>query len=169
MSQVQTSSVDKGQHSKVTALHLQRLAYIYVRQSTLKQVIQNQESQLNQYRLQQRAEELGWSQDRIRVIDSDLGLSASEAEGRMGFQALVAEISLGRVGIVCGRWRVSTPSPICSAIRPMPAPLPMGADNWTRLSPSRAVPPQDECASPCPSGPICNRMSILPTSLGNST
>jgi DNA invertase Pin-like site-specific DNA recombinase len=102
MSQVQTSSFDKGQHSKVTALHLQRLAYIYVRQSTLKQVIQNQESQLNQYRLQQRAQELGWSQDRIRVIDSDLGLSASEAEGRMGFQALVAEISLGRVGIVFG-------------------------------------------------------------------
>jgi DNA invertase Pin-like site-specific DNA recombinase len=90
------------EHPKVTAFHLQRLAYIYVRQSSLKQVQHNQESQMYQYRLQQRALELGWANDRIRVIDTDLGYSGQEAEPRVGFQELVAEISLGHVGIVFG-------------------------------------------------------------------
>lgn len=90
------------EHPKVTAFHLQRLAYIYVRQSSLKQVQQNQESQRYQYRLQHRALELGWAKDRIRVIDSDLGFSGQEAQPRVGFQELVAEISLGHVGIVFG-------------------------------------------------------------------
>lgn len=90
------------EHPKVTAYHLQRLAYIYVRQSSLKQVQQNQESQMYQYRLQQRALELGWAKERVRVIDSDLGYSGQDAELRVGFQELVAEISLGHVGIVFG-------------------------------------------------------------------
>ena len=90
------------EHPKVTTFHLHRLAYIYVRQSSLKQVQQNQESQMYQYRLQQRALELGWAKDRIRVIDSDLGYSGQDAELRVGFQELVAEISLGHVGIVFG-------------------------------------------------------------------
>ena len=89
-------------HPKITADHQQRLALIYVRQSTPKQVSQNQESQQYQYRLQVRAQELGWSAERIRVIDSDLGISGSKAVGRSGFQELVAEISLGHAGIVFG-------------------------------------------------------------------
>jgi DNA invertase Pin-like site-specific DNA recombinase len=89
-------------HPKITAAHYQRLAFVYIRQSTPRQVIQNQESQQNQYRLRQRAEELGWPADRVRVIDSDLGVSGSEAAGRSGFQELVTEISLGHAGIVFG-------------------------------------------------------------------
>lgn len=99
------SQIDKSgfvEHPKVTSFHLQQLAYIYVRQSSLKQVIQNQESQMYQYRLQQRAQELGWPKDRIRVIDSDLGYSGQDAQQRVGFQELVAEVSLGHVGIVFG-------------------------------------------------------------------
>jgi DNA invertase Pin-like site-specific DNA recombinase len=89
-------------HSKIAPAHLQRQAFIYVRQSSPKQVSQNQESQQYQYRLQQRAQELGWAVERIRVIDSDLGLSGKESAGRSGFQELVAEVSLGHVGIVFG-------------------------------------------------------------------
>lgn len=89
-------------HNKVTNRHQERLAYIYVRQSTTKQIHHNQESQQYQYRLQQRAEELGWPLERIKVIDSDLGLSGRHADIRTGFQELVAEVSLGHVGIVFG-------------------------------------------------------------------
>jgi len=90
------------EHPKITDMQWQRLACIYVRQSTVKQVLNNQESQMYQYRLRQRAMELGWSQERIRVIDSDLGHSGQDSEGRVGFQELVAEVSLGHVGIVFG-------------------------------------------------------------------
>lgn len=89
-------------HPKVTAGHHQRLAYIYVRQSSLKQVQRNQESQLYQYRLKQRALELGWPAERIHFIDQDLGVSGSTTGVREGFQELVAEVSLGHVGIVFG-------------------------------------------------------------------
>ena len=82
MSPSQSDKPNFGEHPKVTAFHLQRWAYIYVRQSSLKQVQQNQESQMYQYRLQQRALELGWAKDRIRVIDSDLGYSGQDAEQR---------------------------------------------------------------------------------------
>jgi DNA invertase Pin-like site-specific DNA recombinase len=88
--------------SKITPAHLQRLAFIYVRQSSPKQVAQNKESQQYQYQLRQRAIELGWAAERVRVIDSDLGRSGSEASGRGGFQELVAEVSLGHAGIVFG-------------------------------------------------------------------
>lgn len=93
---------DNLSHPKITTAHLQRLAFIYVRQSSPKQVAQNLESQQYQYRLQQRAQELGWLPEQVRVIDSDLGISAKEATGRSGFQELVAEVSLGHVGIVFG-------------------------------------------------------------------
>jgi len=93
---------DHFSHPKITPTHHQRLAFIYVRQSTPKQVAQNQESQQYQYRLQQRAQEMGWPTERVRVIDSDLGLSGSEATSRSGFQELVAEVSLGHVGIIFG-------------------------------------------------------------------
>lgn len=102
MNQQPTGKLTQLEHPKVSSFHLERLAYIYVRQSSLKQVYHNQESQMNQYRLQQRAQELGWAPDRIRVIDSDLGYSGQEAQPRVGFQELVAEVSLGHVGIVFG-------------------------------------------------------------------
>ena len=102
MSQSQATETSHVEHPKITLQHQQQLAYIYVRQSTLKQVHQNQESQAYQYRLQQRAVDLGWIEERIRIIDSDLGISGSESTARVGFQTLVAEVSLGRVGIVFG-------------------------------------------------------------------
>ena len=89
-------------HQKVKATHLQRNAYLYIRQSTPRQVIENTESTKRQYALRQRALALGWSEDRIIVIDSDLGLSGASAADREGFQRLVTEVSLGRAGIVLG-------------------------------------------------------------------
>lgn len=88
--------------NKVTIRHLERLAYVYVRQSSPKQVERNRESQVYQYQLSQRAQELGWSADRVRVIDADLGLSGRDSQYRDGFQELVAEVSLGHVGIIFG-------------------------------------------------------------------
>jgi DNA invertase Pin-like site-specific DNA recombinase len=89
-------------HPKVQAIHQQRLAYVYVRQSSPKQVAQNLESQQLQYQLAQRAEALGWRSEQVRIIDEDQGLSGKESAGRDGFQDLVAEVSLGQVGIVFG-------------------------------------------------------------------
>ena len=90
-----------GQH-KLTALHRQQLACIYIRQSSFQQVMRNRESQINQYDLVARAKALGWDTDRIRVIDADLGLSAQSSDYRTGFKELVAEVSLGHVGIIFG-------------------------------------------------------------------
>lgn len=87
---------------KVTRWHLEKLAYIYVRQSSPKQVERNRESQHYQYQLAQRAQHLGWSETRVRIIDSDLGVSAQGSQARDGFQELVTEVSLGRVGILFG-------------------------------------------------------------------
>src|SRR5216110_373117 len=89
-------------HQKITTAHLSRLAYLYVRQSTLRQVFENTESTHRQYALRERAVALGWPLDRIIVIDSDLGQSGASAADREGFQRLVTEVSLGRVGIVLG-------------------------------------------------------------------
>ena len=86
---------------KVRAEHLRRDAYLYVRQSTLRQVIENTESTERQYALRDRACALGWPRERVTVIDSDLGQSGADAD-RAGFQKLVAEVSMGRVGIVLG-------------------------------------------------------------------
>jgi DNA invertase Pin-like site-specific DNA recombinase len=85
----------------VLAEHLRRDAYLYVRQSTLRQVFENTESTQRQYALRERAVALGWPRDRVVVIDSDLGQSGADAD-RAGFQRLVAEVGLGRVGIVLG-------------------------------------------------------------------
>jgi len=89
-------------HQKITAAHLSRLAYLYVRQSTLRQVFENTESTKRQYALRDRAAALGWPLDRIVVIDSDLGQSGASGADREGFQRLVSEVGLGRVGIVLG-------------------------------------------------------------------
>ena len=87
---------------KVTANHLQRKAYLYVRQSTLQQVRRHQESTHRQYALRRKAEELGWPGARIVVIDNDLGQSGASTVDRQGFQRLVAEVSMGNAGIVLG-------------------------------------------------------------------
>src|SRR5258708_20538594 len=87
-------------HQKITAAHLSRLAYLYVRQSTLRQVFENTESTQRQYALRDRAAALGWPLDRIVVIDCDLGQSGASGADREGFQRLVSEAGLGRVGIV---------------------------------------------------------------------
>ena len=89
-------------HSKVQARHLKRNAYLYVRQSTLRQVLENTESTQRQYALQGRAVALGWRQEQVVVIDSDLGQSGACAADRQGFQHLVTEVSLGHAGIVMG-------------------------------------------------------------------
>jgi DNA invertase Pin-like site-specific DNA recombinase len=89
-------------HPKVTVRHLERQAYLYVRQSTVRQVIENTESTQRQYALRQRAVALGWPSERVIVIDSDLGQSGASAVDRAGFQRLVAEVGLGRAGIVLG-------------------------------------------------------------------
>jgi hypothetical protein len=88
--------------SKVQARHLKRNAYLYVRQSTLRQVFENTESTRRQYDLRQRAISLGWRPDQVVVIDTDLGQSGASAVDREGFQHLVTEVSLGRAGVVMG-------------------------------------------------------------------
>lgn len=86
---------------KVTSDHLNRFAYLYVRQSSLHQVHENRESTARQYDLKRRAQAMGWRSDQVVVIDEDLGLSGSSSE-RKGFQRLVSEVGLGRVGLVMG-------------------------------------------------------------------
>lgn len=88
-------------HQKVKSTHLKRNAYLYVRQSTIRQVFENTESTQRQYALRQQAVALGWPQDRIVVIDSDLGQSGA-ATDREGFQRLVTEVGMDRAGIVLG-------------------------------------------------------------------
>jgi DNA invertase Pin-like site-specific DNA recombinase len=81
-------------HQKVQASHLKRNAYVYVRQSTLRQVLENTESTKRQYGLRQRAVALGWAEERVIVIDSDLGQSGASSD-REGFQRLVTEVGIG--------------------------------------------------------------------------
>jgi DNA invertase Pin-like site-specific DNA recombinase len=87
---------------KVTDDHLERDAFLYVRQSTIRQVFENTESSKRQYALRDRAVALGWPQERIRVIDSDQGHSGASVADREGFQQLTAEVGMGRAGIVLG-------------------------------------------------------------------
>ena len=91
-----------GIATKVTSDHLRRLAYLYVRQSSLQQVHDHRESTARQYDLKRRAHALGWPPEQIVVIDEDLGLSGASSVERNGFQRLVAEVGLGRVGLVMG-------------------------------------------------------------------
>ena len=87
---------------KIQGNHRDRLAVVYVRQSTLKQVREHQESGRLQYALRERAVALGWSPQRVLVIDEDQGRSGKYVEGRSGFQRLVAEVGLNHVGVVLG-------------------------------------------------------------------
>jgi len=94
--------VDNEKHEKVRPEHLDRNAYLYIRQSTLRQVVENSESTKRQYALRDRALALGWDAQQIVVIDCDLGQSGASAADREGFQKLVTEVTMGRAGIVLG-------------------------------------------------------------------
>jgi DNA invertase Pin-like site-specific DNA recombinase len=89
-----------SEHSKITASHRSRVAIIYVRQSTLAQLERNSESTARQYRLADRAVQLGWPRSAVRVVDADLGVSGSVLGHRDGFESLVADVALGQVGII---------------------------------------------------------------------
>jgi DNA invertase Pin-like site-specific DNA recombinase len=85
---------------KIEPRHQRLQAIVYIRQSTPKQVQNNQESTRRQYQLAERARQMGWAASQIRVIDEDLGLSGASSRRRTGFQSLVAAIGLGEVGII---------------------------------------------------------------------
>ena len=87
---------------KVQPHHLERSAYLYVRQSSMRQVIENIESTKRQYALRGRAVALGWRDDQIIVIDNDQGESGASAAWREGFQRLVTDVGMGHAGIVMG-------------------------------------------------------------------
>lgn len=87
---------------KITDEHFARMAIVYVRQSTQHQVLEHRESTARQYALADRAIALGWPRAAVEVIDEDQGRSGSSAEGRSGFQRLLAEVSSDRVGIILG-------------------------------------------------------------------
>lgn len=99
--------------TKIQPKHLMRQAVVYLRQSSNKQVLQNQESAANQRALHQRLLDLGWSEEQVRVIDEDQGQSAKHTDGRLGFQNLVADVGLGRIGVVMG-YEVSRLSRNCA-------------------------------------------------------
>ena len=102
MNSHQKSLLNLPSNGKIHGYHHDRLAIVYIRQSTLQQVERHGESTKLQYALVDKACSLGWPSERVLVIDDDLGRSGSNAEGRPGFQRLVAEVGLDRVGLVLG-------------------------------------------------------------------
>jgi DNA invertase Pin-like site-specific DNA recombinase len=88
--------------NKILPTHLNRQAVVYLRQSDPKQVRQNRESAVNQRALRERLLELGWKKEQISVIEGDQGVSAKHVAGREDFQNLVAEVGLGKMGIIMG-------------------------------------------------------------------
>jgi len=102
----------------ITPQHLSRRAVIYIRQSSPHQVLTNQESLRLQYALRQRAQQLGWRDEDIQLIDADLGLTAAAAQHRQGFQQLVAAVTLGEVGIILS-YEVTRLSRNCSDWYPL--------------------------------------------------
>jgi DNA invertase Pin-like site-specific DNA recombinase len=102
MCTTQTSILEPISSHKIGVRHHDRLAMVYVRQSTTQQLVRHQESTKLQYGLTERASALGWPRERIAVIDDDLGRSGASAEGGPGFQRLVAEVGLDHVGIILG-------------------------------------------------------------------
>jgi DNA invertase Pin-like site-specific DNA recombinase len=99
--------------AKIQATHHERQAVVYLRQSSQKQVLNNCESAINQRALRERLLELGWKKNQIQVIDEDQGRSAKHASGREGFQKLVADVSLRKIGIIMG-YEVSRLSRNCA-------------------------------------------------------
>ena len=102
--------------SKVQSHHLQKPAYIYVRQSTMGQVRHHHESTERQYGLRNRAVEMMWAPERIRILDQDLGQSGAQTTTREDFKTLVADVSLGRVGAIFARRPRGWPAPTWNGI-----------------------------------------------------
>jgi DNA invertase Pin-like site-specific DNA recombinase len=92
----------RGRPAKVTAAHLERLAVVYVRQSSPQQVLEHRESTARQYAFADQAVAFGWPRERVLTIDDDLGKTGRTTQGRDGFQRLVTEVTLGHVGLVLG-------------------------------------------------------------------
>ena len=88
--------------SKIKPVHIQRAAYVYIRQSTPGQVEHNRESTARQYALADKARQLGWPKEQVVIVDEDLGLSGSGTDKRSGFARLTSEVALAHVGIVLG-------------------------------------------------------------------
>jgi DNA invertase Pin-like site-specific DNA recombinase len=88
--------------AKIRDHHLDRKAIVYIRQSSPQQVAEHKESTARQYALADVAVALGWPRDRVEIVDADQGRSGQTAEGRLGFQYILAELSLDQVGIVLG-------------------------------------------------------------------
>ena len=97
-----TNPILLSRSPKVQPWHLDRLAVVYVRQSTVHQVLENRESTERQYALADRAVAYGWPRDRVLIIDEDQGKSGTTCEDRLGFQRLLAEVGLDRVGLILG-------------------------------------------------------------------
>jgi DNA invertase Pin-like site-specific DNA recombinase len=87
---------------KIADVHRAKLAVVYVRQSSPQQVVENRESLARQYALADHARALGWPPERVLVIDEDLGMSGRTADIRLGFQRLLAEVTMDHVGLVLG-------------------------------------------------------------------
>lgn len=94
--------MDNYQKSKIKAEHLSRTAYLYVRQSTMKQVIEHTESTKRQYALKERIIAAGWDSSQVVTIDEDLGCSGATTSGRAGFKRLVTEVGTGSAGLISG-------------------------------------------------------------------
>ncbi len=94
--------MDNFQKSKIKAEHLCRTAYLYVRQSTMKQVLEHTESTKRQYALKEKIIAAGWDSSQVVTIDEDLGCSGATTSGRTGFKRLVSEVGIGNVGMVSG-------------------------------------------------------------------
>src|SRR3954464_2711850 len=95
-------TVSRPRPAKITDRHLNRLAVVYVRQSSPQQVFDHKESRERQYAMADQAVALGWPRDRVLVIDEDQGRSGRAAGPRLGFQHLLAEVTMDHVGLVLG-------------------------------------------------------------------
>ena len=86
--------------TKIREYHKEKMAYVYLRQSTMGQVLHHQESTERQYALKDRALIYGWTGDKIRLLDGDLGISGIQGSNREDFKTLVADVSLNKVGAI---------------------------------------------------------------------
>ncbi len=87
-------------NEKINMTHLQRQAFVYVRQSTATQVERNRESTDRQYKLKDRAINLGWPEPQVKIIDEDLAQSGAESSQRTGFTMMISDVALGKVGLI---------------------------------------------------------------------
>jgi len=88
--------------NKIQTIHLNRMAIVYIRQSTMRQVLEHKESTDRQYQLKMKAMDLGWKEEDIEVIDEDQGESGASSEKRTGFKYLTSQVALGNVGAIFG-------------------------------------------------------------------